>query len=250
MDKLLASPRYGEHRGRYWLDAARYGDTHGIHVDNYVELWPYRDWVIHAFNRNLPFDRFTIEQLAGDLLPNPTLDQQIASGFQRCNITTNEGGSILDEVAAMYAKDRADTTGTVFMGLTVGCATCHDHKFDPIAQKEFYALTAFFRNTTQYPMDGNIPDTPPALIVPLAEDQRRWEELNEQRADLRRTLAEAKESRRAAFEAWLDSPDRRAIENPFPAAARVLDVALGSWRRIVSEGPDAAARPYGGSERW
>src|SRR5579862_783682 len=236
VDKLLASPRYGEHRGRYWLDAARYGDTHGIHVDNYVELWPYRDWVIRAFNRNLPFDRFTIEQLAGDLLPNPTLDQQIASGFQRCNITTNEGGSILDEVAAMYAKDRADTTGTVFMGLTVGCATCHDHKFDPIAQKEFYALTAFFRNTTQYPMDGNIPDTPPALIVPLAEDQRRWEELNEQRADLRRTLAEAKESRRAAFEAWLESPDRRAIENPFPAASRVLDVALDTGVELSQKG--------------
>ena len=236
VDRLLASPRYGEHRGRYWLDAARYGDTHGIHVDNYVELWPYRDWVIQAFNRNLPFDRFTIEQLAGDLLPNPTLQQQIASGFQRCNITTSEGGSILDEVAAMYAKDRADTTGTVWMGLTVGCATCHDHKFDPISQKEFYSLTAFFRNTTQYPMDGNIPDTPPSLIVPRAEDQKRWEELNEQRANLRRTLAEAKESRRTAFESWLDSPERRAIQDPFPVASRVLDLNVGSAAELSQKG--------------
>ena len=116
VDRYLASPHYGEHRARYWLDAARYGDTHGIHIDNYREIWPYRDWVIQAFNRNMPFDRFTIEQLAGDLLPNPTLDQLIATGFQRCNVTTNEGGVIEDEYAEIYAKDRADTTGAVWLG--------------------------------------------------------------------------------------------------------------------------------------
>ena len=162
VDRLMGSEHWGEHRGRYWLDAARYADTHGIHVDNYREMWPYRDWVIAAYNRNLPFDRFTIEQLAGDLLPNRTMEQQIASGFQRCNVTTNEGGVIAEEVEAMYAKDRADTTGAVWLGLTVGCATCHDHKFDPISQKDFYSMTAFFRNTTQYAMDGNAPNTPPS----------------------------------------------------------------------------------------
>ncbi len=193
VDRLLASPRYGEQRARYWLDVARYADSQGLHIDNYREMWPYRDWVIAAFNRNLPFDRFTIEQLAGDLLPGATLDQKIASGFQRCNVTTNEGGSIPAEVAAMYAKDRADTTGTVWMGLTVGCATCHDHKFDPIAQKEYYSLTAFFRNTTQNPMDGNIPDTPPTVIVPLAADRLRWEELNKERATLEQSLREEEE---------------------------------------------------------
>src|SRR5438552_1289429 len=206
VDRLLASPRYGEHRARYWLDAARYADTHGVHVDNYREMWPYRNWVIEAFNRNLSFDRFTIEQLAGDLLPNRSLEQLIASGFQRCNVSTNEGGSILDEVAAMYAKDRADTTGTVWLGLTVGCATCHDHKFDPISQREYYSLTAFFRNITQYPMDGNVPDTRPAAVVPRAQDQARWDELNEQRASLLKNLAEVKTSRVDAFEAWLKSP--------------------------------------------
>ncbi|MCU1260416.1 MAG: Protein of unknown function (DUF1553)/Protein of unknown function (DUF1549)/Planctomycete [Bryobacterales bacterium] len=191
VDRLLASLRYGEHRARYWLDAARYADTQGLHIDNYREMWPYRDWVIDAFNRNMSFDRFTVEQLAGDLLPNATLDQKVGSGFQRCNVTTNEGGSIPEEVAAMYAKDRADTTGTVWMGLTVGCATCHDHKFDPISQKDFYALTAFYRNTTQNPLDGNIPDTPPTVIVPPAKDRSRWEELNRERARLQQTLATA-----------------------------------------------------------
>src|SRR5882724_11348191 len=164
VDHLLASNRWGEHRARYWLDAARYADTHGIHVDNYREMWPYRDWVIQAFNGNLPFDRFTIEQLAGDLLPNRTLDQQIASGFERCGVSTNEAGSIVEEIEAMYAKDRVDTTSTVFLGLTVGCATCHDHKFDPIAQRDFYSMAAFFRNTTQNAMDGNAPDPPPVLV--------------------------------------------------------------------------------------
>ena len=116
VDRYLASPHYGEHRARYWLDAARYGDTHGIHVDNYREIWPYRDWVIQAYNRNMPFDQFTTEQLAGDLLPNATLDQRIATGFMRCGVTTNEAGIIEDEYAEIYAKDRADTVGAVLLG--------------------------------------------------------------------------------------------------------------------------------------
>jgi hypothetical protein len=188
VDRYLASPHYGEHRGRYWLDAARYADTHGIHVDNYREMWPYRDWVIQAFNKNMPFDQFTIEQLAGDLLPKPTLDQQIATGFHRCNVTTNEAGIIEDEYAEIYAKDRADTTGAVWLGLTVGCATCHDHKFDPISSKDFYSLGAFFRNTTQKVMDDNIPDTPPILIVPTPEDRDRWLGLNARLAAIRGEL--------------------------------------------------------------
>ena len=176
---MLASEQWGEHRARYWLDAARYADTHGLHIDNYRAMWPYRDWVIKAFNQNMPFDQFTVEQIAGDLLPNPTMDQLIATGFHRCNVTTNEGGVIPEEVEAIYAKDRVDTTGTVFLGLTVGCATCHDHKFDPISQKDFYSMAAFFRNTTQNALDGNISDTPPdhrgsapQKIGPVAADRR------------------------------------------------------------------------------
>src|SRR4051812_20221613 len=204
VDRLLASPHYGEHRARYWLDAARYADTNGLHFDNYREIWPYRDWVINSLNRNVPFDRFTVEQLAGDLLPRPTLDQKIASGFQRCSETTDEGGVILPEVEANMAKDRADTTGTVWMGLTVGCATCHDHKFDPISQKDYYSLTSFFRNTTQPTMDLNIQDTPPAIHVPLAADRERWEQLTAQRNDLARKFAAERDQALRNISSWLE----------------------------------------------
>lgn len=206
VDRLLASPRYGEHRARYWLDAARYADSQGLHIDNYREMWPYREWVIRAFNNNKHFDEFTIEQLAGDLLPNATLDQKIASGFHRCNVTTNEGGSIPAEVEAMYAKDRADTTGIVWLGLTVGCATCHNHKFDPIAQKEYYSLTSFFRNTTQLALDGNVPDTPPTVVVPRQEDWKRWTDLSIERTNLREAIAKRDATNDARFAKWGNSP--------------------------------------------
>ena len=122
---------------RYWLDAARYADTHGLHFDNYREMWPYRDWVIKAFNRNMPFDRFTMQQLAGDLLARLTSMQLIATGFQRCNMTTNEGGTIDEENLANYANDRVTTFGWVYLGMTMNCAACHDHKFDPIHAEGF-----------------------------------------------------------------------------------------------------------------
>jgi hypothetical protein len=214
VDRLLASEHYGEHRARYWLDAARYADTHGLHIDNYREIWPYRDWVINAFNRNLPFDRFTIEQIAGDLLPNRTLDQQIATGFHRCNITTNEGGSIDAEVAAMYAKDRVETTATVWLGLTAGCASCHSHKFDPLTQKEFYQLVAFFRNTTQGAMDGNISDTPPVIVVPQPEDKTRWLQLQKEVADLQSRRQKLRGEAGAAFQKWLDSAKAKKVRDP------------------------------------
>ena len=116
VDRLLQSPQWGEHRARYWLDAARYADTNGIHFDNYREIWAYRDWVIAAFNRNMPFDQFTVEQLAGDLLPNPSLEQRIATGFNRCNITTNEGGAIAEEYLVLYTRDRTETTARIWLG--------------------------------------------------------------------------------------------------------------------------------------
>ena len=157
VDKLLASPHWGEHRGRYWLDYARYADSHGIHFDNFREMWSYRDWVIEAFNKNMKFNDFTIEQLAGDLLPKPSIDQLVATGFSRCNITSNEGGLIAEEYLVLYTRDRTETAAQVWLGLTAGCAVCHDHKFDAFSTRDFYSMSAFFNNTTQGAMDGNIP---------------------------------------------------------------------------------------------
>ena len=222
LDRLLALPGYGEHRARYWLDAARYADTHGIHIDNYREMWPYRDWVIDAYNRNLPFDRFTVEQIAGDLLPDPSLDQLIASGFHRCNATTNEGGVIPEEFEVIYAKDRADTTGAVFLGLTVGCATCHDHKFDPITQKDFYRLTAFFRNTTQYVMDGNVSDTPPIMIVPRREERSRYRKLVDKMRSVETALTDALDAPNGKFDAWVAKRRYRSLTMPLDAKTETM----------------------------
>ncbi len=233
LDRLFRSKSYGEHRARYWLDAARYADTHGVHIDNYREMWPYRDWVIQAFNRNLPFDQFTLQQVAGDLLPNPTMDQLIASGFHRCNATTNEGGVIPEEYEVIYAKDRADTTGTVFLGLTVGCATCHDHKFDPITQRDFYALTAYFRNTTQYVMDGNISDTPPFIIVPSDDDQDRFDTLRKSLRETRLSLQQSAGDPGERFEKWLARGKYRNRRSPLQTAKPALQV---SSSQIVSNG--------------
>jgi hypothetical protein len=177
LDKLFSDSRYGEHQARFWMDAARYGDTHGMHLDNYREIWPYRDWVIKAFNQNMPFDQFTIEQLAGDLLPKPNEQQLIATGFNRCTSTTSEGGSIPEELDVRYMVDRIETVGAVFMGLTIGCAACHDHKFDPISAKDFYQFGAFFNNTTQPAMDGNQKDSPPVLTLPNDKYKNEWKTL-------------------------------------------------------------------------
>jgi hypothetical protein len=191
VDRLLNSERFGEHMARYWLDIARYGDTHGLHFDNERALWKYRDWVVDAFNNNKPYDQFTIEQLAGDLLPEATLDQKIATGFNRCNVTTSEGGSINDEVLVRYAVDRTETMSTVFLGLTLGCAVCHDHKFDPVTQKEFYQLFAFYNSAADAAMDGNALAPPPIIKVAEADELDRLTAFDQQIAEARQKIPAA-----------------------------------------------------------
>jgi mono/diheme cytochrome c family protein len=191
VDRLLGSPRYGEHMARFWLDAARYGDTHGLHLDNYREIWPYRDWVINAFNANQPFDRFIVEQLAGDLLPNPTREQIIATGFNRCHVSTSEGGSIEEEVYVRNVIDQVDTNSTVLLGLTIGCSRCHDHKYDPVRTKDYYQLFAFFNNIDGPALDGNSAKWEPVAKVPTREQEAALADADAKLAGVRKQVADA-----------------------------------------------------------
>jgi hypothetical protein len=166
VDRLLASPRYGEHHATYWLEAARYADTDGYQNDRYRYQHAWRDWVILALNQNMPYDQFVVEQLAGDLLPGATLTQQIATGFCRNHRINSEDGSIPDEWHVENVVDRVDTLGTVFLGLTVGCGRCHDHKYDPLSQREYYQLFAYFNNVPEWGVGPNNGNSPPFVAVP------------------------------------------------------------------------------------
>lgn len=226
IDRLQSRPSYGEHMGRYWLDLARYADTHGLHLDNERSMWPYRDWVVRAINQNVPFDEFTRWQLAGDLLADPTEDQLIASGFNRCNVTTSEGGSIQEEWIYRYAVDRTTTMAEVWMGLTAGCAVCHDHKFDPLTTKEYYSTYAFFHSAADPAMDGNIADTPPVLKLIPDEDKARTALLDREIAAIDERIDTALANFNYTDPATLEEPppllttEEIWFEDAFPSAAQ------------------------------
>ena len=188
VERLLASPRFGERMAFRWLEAARYADTNGYQNDQEREMWRWRDWVIEAFNANMPFDRFTVEQLAGDLLPNPTLSQRIATGFNRNHRGNAENGTDPDEYQVEYAVDRLETTSTVWLGLTMGCARCHDHKYDPISQKEFYQFFAFFNNVSDRGRYYKFGNTPPIVRAPTREQQAHLDTLDGRIARLEEAL--------------------------------------------------------------
>jgi hypothetical protein len=229
VDRLLASPRYGEHMASRWLDGARYADTNGYQSDGERSMWRWRDWVIDAYNANMPFDRFTVEQLAGDLLPHPTLGQRIATGFNRNHRGNGEGGIIPEEYAVEYVVDRVDTTATVWLGLTLGCARCHDHKFDPFTQRDFYRLFAFFNSVPEKGRAIKFGNSPPMMKAPTLWQQQRLTELD-------RALAAAEQHERrlgpevaAAQAAWEKALDR-SRPLPWSPARRLAWRAPGAER--------------------
>ncbi|QEL18998.1 DUF1553 domain-containing protein [Limnoglobus roseus] len=231
VDRLLASPRYGEHMARYWLDNARYGDTHGLHLDNFREMWTYREWIIGSFNRNQPFNRFLVEQVAGDLLPNPTVEQLVATGFLRCGITTSEGGSIEEECYVRNVVDIVDTFGSVMLGLTAGCARCHDHKYDPISQKDYYSLFAYFNSIEGSALDGNAARHAPIVSVPTAGQSQKLKELQAKFAGLNKRIAEA-----VAKASYTEDASAAEAVNPKLREVVWIDDALPPKSQFAAEG--------------
>jgi hypothetical protein len=254
VDRLLASVQYGEHRARYWLDAVRYGDTNGEHADNLRTSWPYRDYVIDAFNTNKPFDQFVIEQLAGDLLPPKSVDQLVATQFNRLHTTTNEGGSAVEEIYLHKLKDRTQTTSAVFLGLTIGCAACHDHKFDPIPQEDFYKFAAFFNNMPDSVYDGNQAVNYPTVTVPKPENRAEADRVLSAKAAVEQKLLERTSRAPELIAAWISSGEASKVSaiSPDKLHARFrFDEADGNVVR--NSAPEARPVEYaleGDDQMW
>ncbi|MDA1013308.1 MAG: PSD1 and planctomycete cytochrome C domain-containing protein [Planctomycetota bacterium] len=244
VDRMLDSPHFGEKMARIWMDLARYGDTNGYHYDSTRQVWLWRDWVIQAFNKNMPFSQFTIEQLGGDLLPNATVDQKVATGFVRNTRYNEEGGADPDEWRVEYAKDRARTLGQVWMGMTVGCAECHSHKYDPISQKEFYQLYAFFNSLDEPGSQGHNQQYPPLIQVPSKNQNVRIAKLDTDiaaaRQQIQTALAAIKyaESKEVATKPTPMPIDEVWIDDNAPKGAVLQGQGNPAWQWITkADGP-------------
>ncbi|MEX0728590.1 MAG: DUF1553 domain-containing protein [Planctomycetaceae bacterium] len=222
VDRLLASPRFGERMVLEWLDAARYSDTNGYQTDGTRAMWPWRDWAIDAYNANMPFDRFTVEQLAGDLLPEPALPQKIATGFNRNHMLNGEGGRIAEESRVDYVVDRVETTSTVWMGLTLGCGRCHDHKYDPFSQKEFYELYAFFNNVDETgAVDRRSSTAAPTIDLPTPAQEQQIAEQTQRVEQAQSQVNARSEILRSMQPEWEASVDRQTLSDEIRA---ILDI--------------------------
>lgn len=244
VDRLLADPAYGERWARMWLDLARYADSKGYGSDPLRTIWRYRDWVIEAFNQNMPYDRFTIEQLAGDLLPEAGLDQMLATAFHRNTMSNDEGGTDDEEFRVAAVKDRVETTMQVWMGITAGCAKCHSHKYDPLTQREYYQLYAFFNQTE----DADRPDEAPRLPTPTREQQQALARLRAEADELRRELAAPRQDLWAGMAAWEERWARQsaAWEVLLPQSARAEAAAM----EILPDGSVAAGGPSADTDTY
>jgi Protein of unknown function (DUF1553)/Protein of unknown function (DUF1549)/Planctomycete cytochrome C/Concanavalin A-like lectin/glucanases superfamily len=244
VDRLLASPAFGEQRARYWMDYARYADTYGLHYDNSRYIWAYRDYLIKSFNANKPFDQFAREQIAGDLLPPSNLDQIIASGYVRSGVSSNEGGTIPEELRVNIARERTEAYGAAFLGLTVGCAVCHDHKYDPTTQKDFYQLSAFFNNINEQPFNGDKPNWAPVVRIPKPQNLEAFNRLLAKRADLQRQLNVSKSQDRALVQHWLASKQNPAQ----PVSTDKLQLRLrldeGGGEELKNSAPGANPKSF------
>lgn len=230
VDRLMASPHFGERMAMEWLDAARYADTHGFNNDSARTMWRWRDWVIDAFNSNQPYNQFLTEQLAGDLLPQPTLEQKIATGFGRNHVINSEGGIIDEEYRVEYVADRIRTVSTAWLGLTFECARCHDHKFDPISQKAYYELSAFFNNVPEWGEDGRVANAVPMIPAPTRVQQAALTKLE-------RSLAEVEPKVEQARKDWTWKAEHKALVEKVAEAARVASEADKTAKRIELPAP-------------
>src|SRR6185437_9146695 len=239
VDRLLAQPTFGEQRARYWLDYARYADTYGLHFDNSRDIWPYRDYVIRSFNNNKRFDQFAMEQIAGDLMPMKTLDPLIGSGYVRLGVSSNEGGTIPEELRVNIARERTEAYGATFMGLTVGCAVCHDHKFDPTTQRDFYSLSAFFNNLNEKPFNDDRPVWTPVVRVPKAAEEGAYDRVLARRSELQQKLNAMRVDAPKLVAQWLTSKK----DPPRPVSMEGLAVRLrldeGTGEALKNSAPNA-----------
>jgi hypothetical protein len=258
VDRLLARPSYGEERARYWLDYARYADTYGLHYDNSRYIWPYRDYLIRAFNSNKPFDQFAMEQIAGDLLPSKNLDPLIASGYVRLGVSSNEGGTIPEELRVNIARERTEAFGATFMGLTVGCAVCHDHKYDPTTQKDFYALSAFFNNLEEKTFNDDRPVWAPVARIPRPENEQAYNAVWARRSELAEQLRNLLLKDRVLIGQWIGSGKK--LPQPVSTDRLVLRLRLdeGGGEELKNSAPHAQpasfaigkAKPQWGETTW
>jgi len=231
VDRLLASPHYGERMATRWLDGARYADTSGYQSDGERVMWRWRDWVIDAFNANMPFDQFTVEQLAGDLLPNATVEQKIATGFNRNHRGNAEGGIIPEEYAVEYVVDRVETTSTVWLGLTLGCTRCHDHKYDPFSQREFYQLYSFFNRVPEKGRAIKYGNSPPYIKSPTDDQQRALDALEAQLATAKARFTGMEKEIASAQAAWEASPASAELQDWTPQHDLVAHFGLNGDAR-------------------